>query len=82
MIRQEKCLYWKKLFLLQISVLQKSQKEELSSSKLNEKEEQLTKLIVRNFNMEWKLWKRKQVKITPACPTDGKLLKMLPCAQK
>ena len=32
--------------------------------------------------MEWKLWKRKQVKITPACPTDGKLLKMLPCAQK
>ena len=36
------------------------------------------KLNVRNFNIEWKLWKRKQVKITPACPTDGKRFQRFP----
>ena len=43
----------RKISSLEISVLQKRWKEvKLSSSKLNGKEEQLTKLNVRNFNMD------------------------------
>ena len=43
----------RKISSLEISVLQKRWKEvKLSSSKLNGKEEQLTKLNIRNFNMD------------------------------
>ena len=50
MIQQEKYLHWKKLFLLQIT--EEMKRAKLSSSKLNEKEEQSTKLNIRNFNMD------------------------------